>query len=106
MKSVLVTIPVRNEATMLEATFRQLLKGLDASGMPYRLSIAEDGSTDGTPEVIRKLKVEFPNLLVTTGPARLGRGLALRQMWSDVDADIYAFVDADLAAGPPALVRV
>jgi glycosyltransferase involved in cell wall biosynthesis len=106
MKSILVTIPVRNEATMLEATFRQLVIGLDRSGLNYRLSIAEDGSTDGTPAVIQKLKAEFPTLLVTTGPARLGRGLALRQMWSEVDAEIYAFVDADLAAGPPALVRV
>jgi glycosyltransferase involved in cell wall biosynthesis len=76
------------------------------SGLNYRLSIAEDGSTDGTPDVIRRLKTEFPNLLVSTGPARRGRGLALRQLWSEVDADIYAFVDADLAAGPPALLKV
>jgi|HubBroStandDraft_1064217.scaffolds.fasta_scaffold15232_3 glycosyltransferase involved in cell wall biosynthesis len=106
MKSVLVTIPVRNEAAMLEATYRQLVRGLDQSGLKYRMSIAEDGSTDGTPAVIQRLKAEFPNLLVTTGPARLGRGLALRQMWSEVDADVYAFVDADLAAGPPALISV
>jgi glycosyltransferase AglD len=106
MKSVLVTIPVRNEALMLDATYRQLVRGLDASGLSYRLSIAEDGSTDGTPAVLQRLKREFPSLLVTTGPARLGRGLALRQMWSEVDADIYAFVDADLAAGPPALLSV
>jgi glycosyltransferase AglD len=106
MTTVLVTIPVRNEARMLEATYRRLAKGLDASGLNYRLSIAEDGSTDGTPQVIQRLKSEFPGLLVTSGPARLGRGLALRQMWTEVDAEVYAFVDADLAAGPPALIRV
>jgi glycosyltransferase involved in cell wall biosynthesis len=106
MKSALITIPVRNEERMLERSFRALLRGLEGSGLSYRWSIAEDGSTDGTPEVIRRLQQEFPDLLVSTSPARRGRGLALRQLWSQVDADIYAFVDADLAAGPKALLSV
>jgi len=106
MKLVLVTIPVRNEALMLEGTCRQLMRGLEESGWKYRLSIAEDGSTDGTQDVIQRLQLEFPGLLVNTSPNRLGRGLALRQMWSEFDADVYAFVDADLATGPSALVRV
>jgi len=106
MGQVLVTLPVRNEAAMLDASFRQLVRGLDDSGLDYRLSIAEDGSTDGTSRVIERLQAEFPDLLVSSSPVRLGRGLALRNMWSGVDADVYAFVDADLAAGPPALVRV
>jgi len=106
MPSILITIPVRNEEVMLDASFRALVAGLVGSGLNYRLSIAEDGSTDGTPAVIQRLMAEFPNLLVSSSRIRRGRGLALRQMWSQVDADIYAFVDADLAAGPPALIRV
>jgi glycosyltransferase involved in cell wall biosynthesis len=106
MKTVLITLPVRNEAAMLDGSFRRLVRGLDGAGVNYRLSIAEDGSSDGTPAVIRGLQAEFPKLIVSSSRVRRGRGLALRELWSEVDADIYAFVDADLAAGPPALVRV
>jgi len=106
MKSVLVTIPAHNEAAMLGASVRELARGLDASGLNYRLSIAEDGSTDGTVEVIRQLQSEFPRLLVSTSPERRGRGLALRELWSGADADIFAFVDADLATGPSAVANV
>lgn len=106
MNSVLITIPVRNEAEFLDASFRQIVRGLEGSGLNYRLSIAEDGSSDGTPDVIRGLQADYPGLLVRTSRERLGRGCALRQIWSEVDADIYAFADADLAAGPPALIRV
>jgi glycosyltransferase AglD len=106
MKSVLVTIPVRNEARFLEGSIRHVMQELATTGWNCRLSVAEDGSTDGTPQVIEQLQREFPNLLVRTSRERLGRGCALRQIWAEADADIYAFADADLAAGPPALVNV
>jgi glycosyltransferase involved in cell wall biosynthesis len=106
MNSVLVTIPVCNEAAMLDASLHRLVRDLDASGISYRLSVAEDGSSDATPAVLQRLQAEFPSLLVSTSPHRRGRGWALRHMWSEIDADIYAFVDADLAAGPTALIDV
>jgi glycosyltransferase involved in cell wall biosynthesis len=106
MKTVLVTLPVHNEARMLRASFHRLASELRSAGVNYRLSIAEDGSSDATVEVIKQLQAEFPDLLVRTSPVRRGRGLALRQIWSEVDADVYAFADADLAAGPSALIRV
>jgi glycosyltransferase involved in cell wall biosynthesis len=105
-ESILVTVPVHNEAALLYRTIHELARGLDASGLDYRLSIAEDGSSDGTLEVVKQLRSEFPGLIAFTNVARHGRGWALRQIWTVVDADIYAFVDADLSAGPEALINV
>jgi glycosyltransferase AglD len=105
-ESVLVTVPVHNEAALLYRTIHELSKGLDASGLDYRLSIAEDGSSDGTVEVVKQLQTEFPRLIAHTNSTRHGRGWALRQIWSSLDADVYAFVDADLSAGPEALISV
>lgn len=104
--TVVITIPVRNEAQTLFDNVMRLSKGLTGSGIRYKLSIAEDGSTDDTPSEIAKLQATMPDLIVTSSPTRLGRGLALRRLWSQLDADIFAFIDADLAAGPEALVRV
>lgn len=102
----LITIPVWNEERILESTVAALRSALDSAGLSYRLSIAEDGSTDGTREAINRLRLQYPGLLVIESDRRLGRGLALRRFWREVSADAYVFVDADLASGPESVARV
>ena len=101
---VLVTIPVHNEAKRLEASLRALHDAFRRSPFEFRLSVAEDGSTDGTKEMLRRLPSRWPGILIREEPDSLGRGRALRQLWSTTSADIYCFTDADLAAGAGALV--
>jgi glycosyltransferase involved in cell wall biosynthesis len=101
---VLVTLPVRDEAPRLVDTLRALSAALDAAGFRYRLSVAEDGSTDGTKELLARLPTEFPGILIQQHERSLGRGKALRLLWAQVDADIYCFTDTDLATGPNAVV--
>ena len=105
-KPVLVTVPVHNEAKLLRSSIERLDAGLAASGLSYTLSIVEDGSTDGTREVITSLQGDYPGLIARTSPNRLGRGLALRRIWTEIDSDIYVFVDADLASGPSSVLDV
>jgi glycosyltransferase involved in cell wall biosynthesis len=105
MTSVLVTIPVRNEEHWIEPCVRGLRAALAATPWDWRIAIAEDGSTDGTSEVLRRLQVEFPDLVIVSNPTRLGRGLALRRAWAGRSEDVFLFVDADLASGTDAVVR-
>ncbi|MCI4351775.1 MAG: glycosyltransferase [Thermoplasmata archaeon] len=106
LPQVLVTVPVYNERLRIAATMSSLWRSLPDLGIPYRLSIAEDGSTDGTPGIIRGLERENPELLTVSDAERRGRGYALRHLWKSVQADIYAFTDADLPAGANALAQV
>ncbi len=101
---VLVTLPVRDEAPRLLDSLTALGRALDEAGLRYRLSVAEDGSTDGTKELLGRLPTLFPGIIVQQYARSLGRGKALRQLWSKVDADIYCFTDTDLATGPNAVV--
>ncbi|EQD46490.1 glycosyl transferase family 2, partial [mine drainage metagenome] len=101
---VLVTLPVRDEASRLVESLRVLARALDGAGFRYRLSIAEDGSTDGTKELLDQLPALFPGLVVQQHTDSLGRGKALRMLWSEVEADVYCFTDTDLATGPNAVV--
>jgi len=103
---VLVTVPVRNEQGLLSQTVESLWQSLQRSGIAYRLSISEDGSTDGTPSLLPRLEAMYPELLTSHDDERRGRGYALRHLWELVPAEIYAFTDADLPAGPEALTRV
>jgi glycosyltransferase involved in cell wall biosynthesis len=102
----LVTIPVKNESERLIPAIRELKSTFDASGFVYQLSVAEDGSTDGTKAVLSKLPGLFPEIIIQEWPHALGRGKALRQFWSSQIADIYCFTDADLATGPEPLATV
>jgi glycosyltransferase involved in cell wall biosynthesis len=104
MTSVLVTIPVRNEEHWIEPCVRGLRTALAATPWDWRIAIAEDGSTDGTSGVLRRLQGEFPDLIVASNPSRLGRGLALRRLWTGRSEDVFLFVDADLASGTEAVV--
>lgn len=101
---VLVTIPVKNEAPRLRSSVLALKRALDSSGLDYLLSIAEDGSTDGTKQILSELRDMIPALIVQDQPRSLGRGKALRQLWSQIPASVYCFTDADLAAGTEAVV--
>ena len=101
---VLVTIPARNESARLASTIARVETSLRNSRYQWQLAVAEDGSEDGSAELVRDLARSDPNLLVQSSAARLGRGLALRRLWSAVESDIYVFTDADLASGPEAII--
>lgn len=101
---VFVTIPARNERVRLERTVAQVEEVLRHSKYDCRLGIAEDGSNDGSAGLVLDLARDRPDLIVQSFAARQGRGLALRKLWGSVVSDIYVFTDADLAAGPRAIL--
>lgn len=102
---VLVTLPVYNEATILRNSVDSVLTVMRQSGFEFTLSIAEDGSTDGTKDCIREIQKLHPEIIVQTDDKKRGRGWALRTLWSKVRADYYAFSDADFAADPRYLLE-
>ena len=103
---VLVTIPAHNEQHWLYETVSTLKKVLDNGNVDYRLSVAEDGSTDDTKVVLERLRSEYPDIIIQSHPERLGRGKALRTLWLNVDANHYVFIDADLAGDTTGLLEV
>ena len=104
MSRILVTIPVFNEERWIDPCVRGLRAALARTPWDWRIAITEDGSTDGTCAVLSRLQSEFPDLIVVTNPERLGRGLALRRLWTGRTEDVFLFADADMAAGTDAVV--
>lgn len=95
--SYLVTLPARNEETRLVSAVQRVDGMLQKLGHPYTLLIAEDGSTDNTFKVAKGLVQTYPNLKLIHSDSKLGRGRALRNAWKSTLADVYVFMDADLA---------
>jgi len=101
---VLVTLPVYNEAPILNESVENVISALTDSRVDFTLVIAEDGSTDGSQECIRKIVEHHPSIIVQSVPEKHGRGWALNNVWSRFEADIYAFSDTDFAAEPECLI--
>ena len=93
-----VVIPVLNEERALPVCVDTLLQFLtDSSPYPFRIVIADNGSTDRTPEIAESLAQEhWPRVAWSRLEIR-GRGRALRKAWLESDADILTYMDVDLS---------
>ena len=92
-----VVIPVYNEETDLPGCVRRLHAHL-ARAFPYtfRITIADNASTDRTLEVAHELARDLPCVRVMHLPQK-GRGRALAAVWSSSDAPVLAYMDVDLS---------
>lgn len=94
-----ITIPVLNEEETLERQVKQansFIRGNLADLGAIRLVIADNGSTDQTADIGRRLASEHEDI-VFVSVARPGVGLALKASWSQSTADIVGYMDLDLA---------
>jgi glycosyltransferase AglD len=100
---VVVVIPAHNEENFIEKSINSLEQYISNAGNSYTnkynfsILIAEDGSSDKTFDIIKRLANEYSNILIRHSENKLGRGRAVKEAWRDVNADIYAYLDADLA---------
>jgi glycosyltransferase involved in cell wall biosynthesis len=99
-----IVVPVYNEAHVLEASIRTLHRYLgDQLPWAWRVTIADNASTDATFAVARRLAAELPRMRALH-LARKGRGVALKTVWSESDADVVAYMDVDLSTNLDALL--
>ena len=94
-----VAVPVYNEEKILARNVRRLHSYL-TNNLPFRfiITIADNASTDGTFAIARQICAELPGVRAVHLDCK-GRGLALRHVWGSSDADIVAYMDADLSTG-------
>lgn len=92
--SVSIVMPAHNEEHYLESAVRDLVPGLRASGHDFEFVVVENGSTDATETVARRLGQEFPELRVHTLP-RADYGRALRTGLLAATGDVVVNFDVD-----------
>lgn len=93
-----LVVPTYNEAETVVPTLRELDRVLRSMpDLEYRIIVADNGSTDGTAEVVRRHAL--PNVEVLVVPGR-GKGRAIVYAAQHSRADIFGFCDVDLSADP------
>lgn len=101
-----VILPAHNEAESISATLREFheVAGREA-GVDLRFIVCEDGSSDGTPDVVRSLQGELPIVLLTS-PDRKGYSRAVVDGLERSDRELVAFVDSDGQCDPADLPKL
>jgi glycosyltransferase involved in cell wall biosynthesis len=99
---VLVVIPTYNEAENVEAVVRRVRSALPGAG----ILVVDDGSPDGTADLVDKVGVELPDVHVLRRSGKAGLGSAYRAgfRWGlDAGYDACVEMDADFSHDPAAL---
>jgi len=96
-------VPAYDEAT----TIGEVLDRIAALGLDSQVVVVDDGSTDGTAEVVEERFRDRPEILLIRQENR-GKGAAVRAAITHVDGDIAVIQDADMEYDPadvPALIE-
>lgn len=101
--SVDIVVPALNEAHVLGRTLPLLHAFLEERCAPdWRIVVVDNGSTDDTAAVAEQV-AETHHAIQVRRLDRKGRGGALRAAWTGSEADVVAYMDADLSTGLDAL---
>jgi putative flippase GtrA len=99
-----VVVPVYNEEIDLEPCVRRLHAYLTAEfPYPFRITIADNASTDTTADVAHRLTEDLAEVSAVHLGLK-GRGRALKHTWTHSDAAVLAYMDVDLSTDLAALL--
>ncbi|HXA43619.1 MAG TPA: glycosyltransferase family 2 protein [Candidatus Solibacter sp.] len=91
-----VLMPAYNEAATVERTLAAVL----ATPQEKEIILVDDGSTDGTVEIIRRLGEEHPDIKVLVHERNQGKGAAVRTALAAATGDVVLIQDCDLEYNP------
>ncbi len=104
-----VVVPARNEEATIADVVQRSFDAFDELGCTGEVLVVNDGSTDGTGDVLAELVQAYPNLTVFTNRRGMGMTAALRTMFAACRGEIVTLIPGDMESDPavdvPTLVR-
>ena len=98
-----IIAPIYNELENIPELYRRISEVMDSTGEPWELVLVDDGSTDGSTEVIRNLAKEDECVRPVIFARNFGHQIAITAGWDYARGDAVVIIDADLQ-DPPELI--
>jgi glycosyltransferase involved in cell wall biosynthesis len=92
-------LPIKNEEDIIENSFLSLFDYLKSANYDFDWKIIGiiNNSSDDSENICKRLKENFPEEIDFLVIEKVGKGGAIKNYWQQSEADILAFMDADLA---------
>src|SRR5262245_29816718 len=101
-----LVVPTLNEGGNIESLIRQVQDALDPLNLSYEIIVVDDGSTDGTADIVRAWAYADPRIRLLSRRNERGLAGAVVHGWHHTDADLLGVIDADLQHPPQLLPRL
>jgi dolichol-phosphate mannosyltransferase len=95
-----VVIPARNEAGLIERTAQGVIAVLGSAGIEHEVVVVDDGSGDGTADIVERVAATEPALSCIRSPYPPGFGFAVRAGLESFSGDAVAVLMADGSDDP------
>lgn len=104
--SLSVVVPAYNEEEVLPELFRRTTAVLDALPYRYEIVFVDDGSSDRTVEMMKKLRAQHPQVSVVQLSRNFGKEIALTAGLDHASGDAVVAIDADLQDPPEVIPQL
>ncbi len=93
-----IIIPAYNEEKRLPQTFGRIQAYLRGRSGASEVIVVDDGSSDGTAQLVEAARANWPALRLVKNPGNRGKGYSVRHGMLEARGGIVLFTDADLSA--------
>ena len=101
-----LAVPTLNEAGNIERLLKEVQRVLDPLERPYEIVVVDDGSEDGTPDIVLRSAEIDPRVRLLSRREQRGLAGAVLHGWSHSSGELLGVIDADLQHPPDILPRL
>jgi dolichol-phosphate mannosyltransferase len=99
-----IVAPIFNEAENIPELYRRIRDVLDSTGDPWELLMVDDGSTDGSTDLIREYHAQDPRVVPVIFARNFGHQIAVTAGLDYARGDAVVIIDSDLQDPPEVIL--
>jgi glycosyltransferase involved in cell wall biosynthesis len=106
VQNISIVVPIYNEVENIPDLYRQLTQALGSLGREYEILMVDDGSTDGSQQLITDLANTDPKVRLISFRRNYGQTAAMQAGVDHAKMDVVVTIDGDLQNDPADIGRM